>query len=129
MRPLIIDDRARAKVAKVLAYAEKHHYFPGGQIPGNNSNYVANLSTYRCVFSFTHIDNYIYRHLSVSVPSTKYPSPVAVFAIADLFGFTGYDHKEPDKPGLDWLINVSKKDHCVIIAQMMAVETGGKYDA
>lgn len=131
MRPLIIDGKARAKVAKVLAHAEKHHYYPEKLPlpPGNDPNFVTHLSTYRCVFSFTHIKGHIYRHLSISVPSKKFPNPAAAFAIADLFGFTGYDEKHLDVPGLDWMIQINDSDHCVVIAQMMAVETGGKYDA
>jgi hypothetical protein len=44
MRPLIIDDEAKATAERVLAYAMDHHYRPGrpGQTtPGDDPNFVA----------------------------------------------------------------------------------------
>jgi hypothetical protein len=120
MRPLIINDAARAKAARVLAYADSHHYHPGrpGQTtPGDNPNFVANFDTYRAVFTYTHGDGLIYRHLSVSVPSKKFPNPAAAFMIATLFGFTGWDERTIDRPPEGWQIDVSDKEHCIVLGQ------------
>jgi hypothetical protein len=54
LRALIIDDTAKAKVARVPAHAEKNHYRPGPGIPppGDGERFVAYLNTYRAVFTF-----------------------------------------------------------------------------
>jgi hypothetical protein len=116
-RPLVIDDTARAKVAAVLAHAEKNHYREGGPTPGDDPRFVAHLDTYRAVFSFTNVKSRTYRHLSISVPAKGYPNPIAAFFIADLFGFTGYDQNTPTLPGTTWLLLVNKDEHCVVIVE------------
>lgn len=122
MRPLIIDDRAKAEVARVHAHAEANPYFPGQATPGDNPQFVAKLGTYRVVFTFTHADQMVYRDLSVSVPSSKLPNPAAVFMIADLFGLTGWDETRPSDPGKDWLIHHSRIEHCIRVAQPIAAD-------
>jgi hypothetical protein len=124
MRPLVIDDSAKAAVARVKAYAEANHYYPspGQPIPGDNPNYVVNLSTYRTVFTYTHAGGVVYRDLSVSVPSTKLPNPAAVFAIADMFGFTGYNPSNPTKPGEDWFFDCNETIGYVRCAQPVSVD-------
>ena len=119
MRPLLIDDEARAQAKRVLDYAAEHHYRPDNadQPPGDDPHFVAKFGTYRVVFSFTHADRIVWRHLSVSVPSSKFPNPIACFMIANLFEFTGYDKDQPDKPGPDWLVDVKEDEHCVVLAQ------------
>jgi len=119
MRPLVIDADARAQAQRVLDHATEHHYWPNKtvQSPGDDPRFVAKLGTYRVVFTFTHSKGIVWRHLSVSVPSQKYPNPAAVFMIAGLFGFTGYDEKQIDKPGPDWAMDVNEGEHCVVIAQ------------
>jgi hypothetical protein len=120
MRPLLLDDAAQAKAAEVVAYAEQHHYRPGDPTPGDNPRFVANLSTYRAVFTYTHADGMIYRHLSVSVPGKKFANPAAVFAIADLFGFTGWDQKRIDRVPKGWICDVKDDEHCIVVAQPVA---------
>jgi hypothetical protein len=124
MRPLIIDDNAKAEVARVRAHAEANPYRPvaSGNVPGDDRRFVAHLGSYRCVFTYTHSDGGVWRHLSVSVPSKNYPNPAACFAIADLFGFTGWDHRTIDRAPDGWLLNISKPEHCVVIAQAVASE-------
>lgn len=119
MRMLVIDDAARAAAARVLAHAKAHHYRPGpGQTPpGDDNRFVAMLGTYRAVFSFTHSDGGVWRHLSVSVPGTMFPNPAAVFTIADLFGFGGYDQNDPAKPGAKWMFDAMDAEHCVVVAE------------
>jgi hypothetical protein len=119
MRPLVIDQSAKAKVAEVEEFAFSNWYYPGRSEnpPGDDPRHVLELNTYRCVFSYTmspHGD--LYRHLSVSVPSEKYPNPFAVFVIAELFGFTGWDGKTIDYPA-DWEAGVNKTEHCVVVVQ------------
>lgn len=125
MRALIIDDVARADVVRVLAHAAEHHYrpAPSARPPGDDDGLIANLGTYRCVFSFTHVDGIIWRHITISVPGKDYASPAAAFMIADLFGFTGYDEKSPSRPGSDWQAGVNEHDHCVAILQPVERES------
>ncbi len=117
LRPLVLDDAAKAEVARVKAHAEANHYRPGGSTPGDDPRFVAKLGTYRAVFTYTHdSSDDVYRHLSVSVPSHKYPNPAAVYAIADLFGFTGYDSDKPERPG-PWMMDVNRSEHCVVVVE------------
>ncbi len=125
MRPLIIDDAAKATAARVLAYADAHHYRPGrrGQTtPGDDPNFVAKFGTYRAVFTFTHADGLVYRHLSISVPSAKFPNPAAAFMIASLFGFTGWDERTIDRAPEGWQIDVNNREHCIVLAQVCGHE-------
>jgi hypothetical protein len=118
MRPLIIDDAARAEAARVLAYAKANPYRTGDPVPGDDPRFVAYFGTYRAVFTYTHSDGLIFRHLTISVPSDKYPNVIAAFAIADLFGFTG--HAE------SWSIDVNKAEHCVVVVQPVAANVPRK---
>lgn len=120
MRPLFIDDEAKQKVARVVEYAKAHPYYTPaeGTIPGDNPNYAAQLDTYRCVFTFTHSKGKVFRHLSISVPSENYPHPLAVWTIAELFGFTGWDGKTVDRVPSDWLAGMNKDEHCITIMQV-----------
>jgi hypothetical protein len=117
MRPLLIDEVARAKVALVVAYAMDHPYHPGDPVPGDNPKYVTHLDTYRCVFTFTHAYGEVWRHLSISVPSEDYPNPAAAFMIATEFGFTGWDERTIDGIPSGWRVDVSKTEHCIVLAQ------------
>src|SRR5262245_22969914 len=120
MRALLIDDKARAEVGRVVAYAMDHPYRPGAgsPVPGDDPGHVVYLLTYRCVFTFTHIAGRVIRHLTISVPAKeKYPNPIAAFHIAEMFGFTGYDEKKPDTPGPDWMCDAKKNENCVMNAQ------------
>lgn len=124
LRPLVIDDNAKAKVARVLAHAEQHHYRidAGGPPPGDDERFVAQLDTYRAVFSFTHAEGGVYRHMSVSVPGGKFPNPVAVFMIAQLFGFTGYDESKPFEPGPQWGVTTCDHHQAVVVSQPIGAD-------
>ena len=126
MRPLIIDAHALAEIARVKAHAEAHHYRRGDPTPGDNPKFVARLSTYRVVFTVTHSDDMVLRHLSVSVPSTKWPNPAAVFMIAHHFGFTGWDEAKPSEPAKDWLCGMHNREHCIVVAQPIAADSSAK---
>lgn len=140
-RILYIDDEAREKVEKILAYAEDHRYDPydksegaENRIPGRDPNLQCMLfDGYRCVFSYTlgPSRGIYYRHLSISVdnrfdgsPNPKvrqdYPSPPAVMTIAKLFGFTGEPTKSHPIPA-DWMLDINKgneiDDPCIVVAQ------------
>lgn len=123
MRPLIIGPQAKVDAARVVAHAEANPYRPGQPTPGDNPAFVAHFGTYRAVFTITHAEGLVYRHLSVSVPSRKYPNPAAVFMIADLFGFAGWNEKAPSEPGNGWMLNLNKDEHCVVVAQPVATDT------
>jgi hypothetical protein len=121
LRKLVIDGTTRARVAEVEEFAFANWYRPGQSesAPGDDPRHVVKLDTYRCVFSYTAgPQGGLYRHLSVSVPSKHLPHPFAVFTIAELFGFTGWNGKTQTPPE-DWAFGIHKKDHCVILAQKM----------
>lgn len=116
---LLLDDTAKARAAEIVAYAEKHHYVPspGAQAPGEVAGFVGMFGTYRVVFSFSHLDGLLARHMTISVPGDKYPHEVAVFALADLFGFTGWSMDNPFQPGAGWLCMPHATSRCVVVAQ------------
>lgn len=133
-RALIIDDRARRRVGKVVRHAMKRENWynpraPGwlNRIPGHDTRHKVYLDDFRCVFSYTidSANNRVVRHLSISVPSDKYPHPAAVKTIAKLFRFTGdINLAEEDSffsfPS-DWEIAVKNDgpidDHCIVVGQ------------
>lgn len=119
MRALVIDDNARAQVERVLLHAldPAHWYKPrkDARVPGDDARFVCQLNTYRCVFTITEDSaGRTWRHLSISVPSSNYPSPLAAFTIAELFGFTGWDGKTTRPP---WALRVDVDDHCIALGQ------------
>ena len=119
IRPLLIDDEAHSKIAKVLKYAEDYPYDPDihKTPPDDNEKYVCELGTYRCVFTYTHLEGNVSRHLSISVPGTKYPNVAAILMIATEFGFTGWDQKNFHELPENWTGLVDKKYRCAIIVQ------------
>jgi len=129
MRALLIDDAAKAKVARVVAHAMSHIYVPRrSPIPGDDPNFVVNLDTYRCVFTFTRIDGKLYRHLTISIPRPNiYPNPIAAFHIAVLFGFTGYNENDPEKPGVDWMMDVKRDENAVMLVQEASFDANRVY--
>lgn len=118
-RPLVIDDTAKLKAQAIMAHADKHHYKPDvpGPPPGDDPNFVTNFNDYRTVFSFTEADGVLWRHLSVSIPSKNLPNPIAVFMIAELFGFTGWELEMGMNPAKDWHIQHNKRANCIVVAE------------
>lgn len=127
MRVLSLNEENVQKVLKVVEYANdpRNCYFvdKGGKTfqktPGNNPSHVAQLDSFRCVFSITKADGTTWRHLSISVPSKDYPNPFAAYTIAQMFGFTGWDGKSSAFPE-GWLGKVNKEEHCVVLAQELS---------
>lgn len=121
LRPLIIDAEAKAKAARVIAHAAAHPFHPGvGPTPGDDPRFVAHLNTYRCVFTFTHAEGKVFRHLSVSIPSAGlFPHPAAILTIATLFGFTGWDERTIDHMPKDWMLDLNEVDGCAQVAQII----------
>lgn len=133
MRALVITDDIKQQVKRVVDFAmRKENWFhPGASkfIPGNNPNYTVNILTYRCVFTNSYTDNKNFRHLSVSVPGNKYPNQIAVFTIAQLFGFTGGIEVNGviTKPADDWHFDVNNKDGCVVVIQALNKNAVAKF--
>jgi hypothetical protein len=119
MRLLTIDAAAKARATKIAAYAEAHPYRPGGILPGSIPELVGQFDTYRAVFSITHADGLVFRHLSISVPGDKLPNVMAVCSIADLFGFTGWSMSAPESIPDGWQLGPHKEDRCVVVAQLL----------
>lgn len=127
MRPLVIDDRARAEAARVEAWAKAHPYVPGPgvKVPGDDPRFVTYLNTYRVVFTYTHSDGGVWRHLSISIPrKNKYAHVAAAFMIAQLFGFTGWDERTIDRFPDGWMGNINERERSIVLVQ--AVGSSGK---
>lgn len=121
MRALVIDNVTKAEVKRVVDFATKPENLydvtkPILKIPGDDYRYIAQLNTFRCVFTITKGSGGFFRHLSVSVPSKD--NPIAVFMIAELFGFTGWDQRS-DVPPNDWIAMpaIKPEEHCVVLLQ------------
>lgn len=99
MRALIVDDKAKAELARIAAHADKHRITkrvlkatmrgeiaPAGEAPG----YTCHLTDgFKVVFSLEEQGPTGWcRHLSVSVDGDAYPNVAAVDEIAGLLGFT-----------------------------------------
>lgn len=132
MRALVIGPEERAATVKVVAYAmEPEHWYrlplpEGGPVAGDNPNFVVTIPMgYRCVFTWTEHENRLWRHLTVSVDSDKYPSPEAVVEIARLFGFTGAEDEalpriETMMAEHGWLMSIGHRgEHCIALAQAL----------
>lgn len=122
MRALVIDDAAKAIVKRIVEFAElpqNWYLLSRGRpvasgIPGNDARYGCKLNSYKCVFSITNDGREIWRHLSISVPSANYPNPFAVYTIAELFGFQGWNGVTEDLPA-NWQVAVNTQEHCVVV--------------
>ncbi len=124
MRPLVIDDAARSLAQGICAFAarEENVYRPGGPVPGDNPLHFCHINTYRCVFSITETpgpDRQRFRHLSVSVPGTRWPNVAAVLMIAELFGFAGWDGKTLNRMPEGWLVGAHETERAVVVAQKL----------
>lgn len=121
MRMLAIDDEAKRKVKRVLDHALEpaHWYRPhkDARIPSDDPNFVAQLDSFRCVFTIT-IDRAgaPWRHLSISIPGKNFANPVAAFTIAELFGFSGWNGGA-SMPPASWAIRIDHDDHCIAFGQ------------
>lgn len=132
MRMLAITPENQAKVDAVVSYAMDHPSFVAGKEfvggrPGDNPAHVAELDTYRCVFSITRAENRTWRDLSISIPRKgNYPNPYAAYSIAQMFGFTGWNERTVDVPD-EWLVHVMQEDNCIRFMQEITtgVTTGG----
>ncbi len=124
MRALIIDGAVRARVAEVLDHAKTHHYHPNEDdtVPGDDDHFVAQLDTFRVVFSFTHLNGRVFRHLSISVPNGMLPHPIAAFMIAGLFGFTGWDESMGLEKPESWHVVAIMEPPVANLAQEIAVQ-------
>ena len=131
LRPLVIDEEIRSRVAKVVDYAwrEENHYelYRSNFIPGECKPFVTHLNSYRCVFTISIINGMRFRHLSISVPGRgKVAHPVVVFTIAMLFGFTHHDidadafaagNDFPTTPGDKWMVGQNEAENTIVVAE------------
>jgi hypothetical protein len=130
MRILELSPAAAQKARKVVEHAKKRKNWydpvsPGwlNRIPGQDRRYQCMLNSFRCVFSYT-LDRkkaMVMRHLSISVPSGKFPHPMAVKEIGVLFGFTEVTDSVPGGFPQDWLVMMKNDgpidDRCIVVAQ------------
>jgi hypothetical protein len=101
MRPLVIDNDAKAKIAEVIAYAENHKYNKDymalrmtgkAGVPGDMDSYICYLQVgYKCVYTIEEQPEPLgwCHHLSVSVDNpARVPSIPAVELLMQEFGIT-----------------------------------------
>lgn len=99
MRPLIIDENARAEIAKVLEFAELNRIYEdemrarvavpkGYSPPGDDSHHVCHIDVgFRCVLTVEEQPFGWCKHLSVSVDDTeKVPHPASIKILMQEFG-------------------------------------------
>jgi hypothetical protein len=123
MRALIIDQKAKQKVSRLLQFASKEQnwYRPDETLipPGDNPDFVIHLNSFRCVFTYTFSNDELFRHLSISVPAkNKYPHQIAALTIAELFGFSGWDGVSAQIPS-GWIVGTNKEEGCVTMVQQV----------
>lgn len=141
MSNLIVDPETRRRVASLRAFAEDpehwYHLDVSDWVPGDLPEYVANVSGFRCVFTWTRDAKVrrVFRHLSVSVDRAqqgKFPHPAALYMLADLFGFTGLDIGASARAGFappgDWSIMIKRDDEIpnAVLAQEVRIEHDGR---
>ena len=113
LRPLVIGPDEKQRIAHLVDFASDrahwYHIDKSGWTPGDMPEYVLDLWTYRCVFTWSvSPQGIVLRHLSVSVPAAgKFPRPFALFTIADLFGFTGWDGLKEELPQ-GWMAHIDQ---------------------
>lgn len=118
-RPLIISPEIEAKCKAQAEWADRpenwYHPERSADPPGDSPAYTMILEVgFRVVYARTAAEGRSFRHLTVSIDGKLYPNPMACYTIAKMFGFTGSDGPQAGK---DWLVDVNKDEHCVIIAQ------------
>ncbi len=123
LRMLRIDDEVRDRIAAVMKYAEENPYIVGGPVPGDILEHVLQLDDYRAVFSYTHVNGIVARHLSVSIPGPDFPNVLAVLMIASELGFTGWTEDMGVSIPEGWVLDVDKELRFVMMAQ--AIPAGG----
>lgn len=123
LRPLVIGPEEKQRVEHLIAFASDrdHWFYPGKSdwTPGDMPEYVLDLWTYRCVFTWSVMGETVGRQLSISVPAKgKFPNVAAVLTLATEFGLTGWDGETLDLPD-DWAVHVEKEAPIpyVVVAQ------------
>lgn len=126
MRVLAINEAVKAQAQAVVDFAVRpeNHYKPFNgkdvelNIPGDDERYALRIPQgYRAVFSITEDrEGKLWRHLSVSIPGGKYPHPFAVWTIADLFGFKGWDGRY-EVPPKEWIVQPDDGagERCIVV--------------
>ncbi len=131
--------QTRDQIAQLKATAEQtSNWYVVGQSacpPGDLPRHVLVLSQMRCVFSITVMNSpaghQTYRHASFSLPVScgdKTPSPIAIFTVAHMLGFTGGEMLPTGdetlvvvlSPAKHWQIGVS--DGVVTLAEHLGLE-------
>jgi hypothetical protein len=102
-----------------MAHARQNIYKPGQTttVPSDDPCFVLHIPDgFRCVFTYTAGNNgSLYRHLTVSVPGERYPSPEATVVIAQMFGFSkGLGAFEIPQ---SWQMGMHKDEHCIVVVE------------
>jgi hypothetical protein len=120
VRPFIVDDALKTRIAQIEAYAREHPYIPGETIvPGDLPGHVFKTPFgYRAVFSYTRTPQGLYRDFSFGVDEPgKYPNEFVTFTLAQLFGFTGWDGKTISPPPVGWVLAKDPRWDAVRVVQ------------
>lgn len=134
IRPLILDSATEVLVRRVREHAEKpeNWFRPGrskdwgklqgsGLRPGDKPEYQVTIPMgYHCIFSWTVAETrdgnpVVVRDLAVSAPGAT-PNPIAVFELAELFGFT--KRPEAGAPHPRWQVGFDEcRNPCMTVAE------------
>ena len=119
MRPLVIDNDAKAKIAEVIAFAEDHKYPKAymemrmtgkAGVPGDMDQYICFLQVgYKCVYTIEEQPEPLgwCHHLSISVDNpSRVPSVPAVELLMQEFGIT---RKLKEEGVLVWVEDTTPK--------------------
>jgi hypothetical protein len=120
LRPFVINDAVKKRIADIEAYAREHIYIPGETLPPGDlpAQVLKTRFGYRAVFSYTRVHNGLYRDLSFSVGQPgKYPNEFVTYTLAQLFGFTGWDGATIVPPPESWMLAKDIHFEAIRIAQ------------
>ena len=131
---LLLTGAGKDRAHDVALYAADpaHWYRPGISpfvVPGDLDVYTAQIDSFRCVFTYTHHEGVLFRHLSISVAARmqgRVPQPIVAFTLATWFGFTGGDVDEEKDvtlgPGADWAFSAEEEPvaHVVLVQRIGA---------
>ena len=126
MRPLVISPEVQHAASELVSFASKRENWFDPRvhkwIPGDRPEYTIAFNTYRCCFTYTvGKGEIVFRMVSVSVPGTSYPNPLAVWSIAEMLGFTGgvKVHDTIMEPSKEWIVYAEEAVQAIVVAQKL----------
>ena len=124
MSALILNDaKGQAKTIATFAAKPENWYKVGESnwIPGDRKEFVLVSLTIRAVFTWTQVKpEDVHRHMTISTMGPSYPSPLVVWTVAHMFGFTGAKVDEQGlvhEPAKTWAFLPNKDEQCIAVTE------------